>query len=686
MYEGLCYVNDMGCMFTLKEIKITFWANYSCSQIALFRSWMRNSLAQSHATSKCYFKHASTYNFKTSSSCDFVSQYEGKTLYSNIAISYSTRTSQHLVRNDFLPIDQDHYQFVIDTGTTFHVCKSKHLFVDNIKRARDIWIKGVGGKIQVKGYGSIKIRVTDNNSHECDLIINNVLYVPGSRTNLLSPQLWSESCKYKFGTGEMTVGQLTILFWDNHRHTKMLPHHPELKLPIGAVNDGNIIETSLLKENFKQPSIPAALNTSTPLVGYDFNCDHVSEKSSTEMSYPATLNTTMPLVGHNMNGEHKTYIIPLDDDNHTMHKLDLVSNNTLMVDELDTVSKPHMQHKQLMVRKHPIDVIQDDDESTPMDECETVENANDASAVSEITRDESSFTTNQQETSNENNYLDEAAYELVHGMTDDQKLWLRYHYNLKHLPISYMRKLAEHGVIPRKLAKIKPPVCVACLKGKQHRTPWRGRSKDVATIRKPEYNYPGAQTSTDQMISPYGGLIPQMRGRLMKAKYFAATIFVDHYTDYTYVHLQKDTTAESTMEAKRAYEAILLSYGHSVRWYHADNGRYCEPAFTNDVKLKQQHITYCGVGHHSQNGIAESRIKLLSEDARTMLAHGMQLWPQVINKALWPFALKASCRARNKFNLDANGLSPKMKLAGIQVYGEIKNKYPLFCPVYILDR
>ena len=203
-------------MFILKEIKISFWANYSCSQITRIGSWMKSSLMQSHATNRYYFEHASTYKFKTNSSYNFISKYKGKTLYSNIAISYSTRTSQHLVRNDFLPIDQDHYQFVIDTGTTFHICKSKHLFVDKIKRAKDIWIKGVGGKIQVRGYGSIKIRITDDNSHECDLTINNVLYVPASPTNLLSPQLWSESCKYKLGTGEMTVGQLTILFWDNH--------------------------------------------------------------------------------------------------------------------------------------------------------------------------------------------------------------------------------------------------------------------------------------------------------------------------------------------------------------------------------------------------------------------------------------------------------------------------------------
>ena len=66
------------------------------------------------------------------------------------------------------------------------------------------------------------------------------------------------------------------------------------------------------------------------------------------------------------------------------------------------------------------------------------------------------------------------------------------------------------------------------------------------------------------MISPHGGMIPQMRGKLMKAKYYAATIFVDHHTDYTYAHLMRDTTTDSSLETKHAYEALLLSYRHRV--------------------------------------------------------------------------------------------------------------------------
>ena len=185
-YEGLYLMEDIISMITTKEINIIFWMSFVWSQIAQVGLWMKHNIMPNHTKHKYIFEDIPTYSFKTNPSYDVIAKYEGKTLHSNIAISYSTRTSQDLVRNDFLPIDQNYYQFVIDTGTTFHICKSKHLFVGDIKRAKNIWIKGVGGKIKVKGYGSIKICVTDDSSHECNLIINNVLYVPESPTNLLS--------------------------------------------------------------------------------------------------------------------------------------------------------------------------------------------------------------------------------------------------------------------------------------------------------------------------------------------------------------------------------------------------------------------------------------------------------------------------------------------------------------------
>lgn len=241
------------------------------------------------------------------------------------------------------------------------------------------------------------------------------------------------------------------------------------------------------------------------------------------------------------------------------------------------------------------------------------------------------------------NEVDKIADSIQHGMSNDQRELLRLHINLKHLPFSYLKKMAEKGIIPKRLAKVKPPLCVSCLMGKQRRKPWKGQGKKHKSIRKAEHSFPGAMTSTNQMISSFGGLIPQVKGRLTRARYYAAQIKVDHFTDFTYVHLMQDTTAESTLEAKHAYERLMQHHGHKVRGYHADNGRFAKTLFIKDAKDNAQQMSFCGVGSHHQNGIAERRIKSLCEDARTMLAHGQQLWPEAVSKVLWPLALKAAC-------------------------------------------
>ena len=95
----------------------------------------------------------------------------------------------------------------------------------------------MSGKIKVTGYGTIKIKVTDDNGKKHDLIIHNVLYVPQSPINLISPQKWSQGM-HDNGTGEITVGDATLLFWDNRKYTKLIPHQPEYGIPIMSVNDG----------------------------------------------------------------------------------------------------------------------------------------------------------------------------------------------------------------------------------------------------------------------------------------------------------------------------------------------------------------------------------------------------------------------------------------------------------------
>ena len=80
--------------------------------------------------------------------------------------------------------------------------------------------------------------------------------------------------------------------------------------------------------------------------------------------------------------------------------------------------------------------------------------------------------------------------------------------------------------------------------------------------------------------------------------------------------------------------------GHTMKHYHADNGRFADEGFKNDLNDKDQTITFCGVGAHHQNGIVESKNRTLTEGARTLLLHAIRMWPQMIVLCFGPLLSK----------------------------------------------
>jgi hypothetical protein len=395
------------------------------------------------------------------------------------------------------------------------------------------------------------------------------------------------------------------------------------------------------------------------------------------------LHTSQPIEDHRTNNQ--VHIIPIDDEEQSYSNI----QQGIIVDELDaklsstSMSKQHFNiienFEEVNIANNRLEFLEDSD--TLSTSQQSLQNLADDDDLHPLQID------NEELVNIPSNEIDNILSAVDQKTSRHQRELLSHHYRLKHLPFKDLQRLSKKGVIPKYLEKVKAPLCYSCMMGKQTRRPWRGKGKkNLRQIRQANETFPGANTSTDQMISPFGGLIPQLKGKLMRAKFYAATIFVDHFTDYTYVHLMRDTTAETTIEAKNAYEQLLQTFGHKVMAYHADNGRFAETDFVQDVRDKAQNITYCGVGSHHQNGIAERRIRSLGEDARTMLAHGQHLWPEVISKSLWPFAYKAACRSRNKFKLDKDGLSPEEKLSGVRSNLDLRNEHPLFCPIYSLDR
>jgi hypothetical protein len=195
----------------------------------------------------------------------------------------------------------------------------------------------------------------------------------------------------------------------------------------------------------------------------------------------------------------------------------------------------------------------------------------------------------------------------------------------------------------------------------------------------------GDCVSMDQLESSTPGLVAQLKGRPMIKRYPAATVFVDHFSGLSYVHLQKSTSADEMIEARDCFERYAASKGVRILHYHADNGRFTENKFRQAVADRRQTLSVCGANAYFQNAIAERRIGELHDHARTMLIHARKRWPSAIDTHLWSYALHMAN--------DALHSTPniKRKQIPIEIFSGSKVSFnPMDCyhfgtPVYVLD-
>jgi GAG-pre-integrase domain len=222
--------------------------------------------------------------------------------------------------------------------------------------------------------------------------------------------------------------------------------------------------------------------------------------------------------------------------------------------------------------------------------------------------------------------------------TDSEEL-LQWHNKLSHVSMKRIQRMAAHGHLPSRIAKCQIPLCQSCLYGKQTRKPWRHKPSN-SKLEAADSKTPGACVSVDQLESTTLGLIGQMKGKLTKSRYRVATVFVDHYSNLGYVYLQTSTNAVETVRAKVEFEKYARTFGVEIKHYHADNGRFSDNLWREDVINKGQQLSFCGVGAHHQNGRAEKRIRDAQDHARTSLIHANRRWPEAIDARLWPYALR----------------------------------------------
>ncbi len=284
---------------------------------------------------------------------------------------------------------------------------------------------------------------------------------------------------------------------------------------------------------------------------------------------------------------------------------------------------------------------------------------------------------------NEDDLPDDQPKEEYAAISPESWELLQWHYRCGHMSMYRLQKLAARGILPTRLARCPIPTCQSCMYGKMTRQPWRTKSKINHPIRQ-VVTSPGEWVSVDQLISPTPGLIAQLKGIPTRERYKVATIFVDHFTDFTYVHLQTSTNSAATLTAKHEFERYSRSCGVNVRGYHADNGRFIDNEWVRDVQKKNQGMRYAATYAHHQNGIVEKRIRDLQDLARASLMHAMKLWPDAINVSLWPYALRKAAHDLNHIPKTDEGESPYQRFTKSMVNDNMKTFHTFGCPVYVL--
>ena len=198
------------------------------------------------------------------------------------------------------------------------------------------------------------------------------------------------------------------------------------------------------------------------------------------------------------------------------------------------------------------------------------------------------------------------------------------------------------------------------------KVPWRTKGSESGK-QVFQATRPGQVVSVDQMESMQPGFVGQLKGKLTTQRYKAATVFVDHFSGLRYIHMMTSTSSNETIKAKLAFEQFAANHFVNIEHYHADNGRFADNAFINHCSARQQRLTYCGVNAHFQNGLAERAIRGITEDGRKQLLHAMARWPEAVDLALWPYALRYAVHLYNTVPVLENGVSRLELFSGTQV-------------------
>jgi hypothetical protein len=202
-------------------------------------------------------------------------------------------------------------------------------------------------------------------------------------------------------------------------------------------------------------------------------------------------------------------------------------------------------------------------------------------------------------------------------------------------------------------------------------------------------NHPESNTAIDHVdTANVPGYTWKHKGRPTLKKYKNLILSVHHKTRLLYPSFQESKTAPEACRSKCDYEKFAQQYQVTVKSYHADNGAFRSETFQKGNGNKNQQRNFSGVNAQWQNGLIERSNGTLCAAARSMLNNTISRWDKTIKAELWPFAIQhaATIYSTTKRRSRDYDISPWEQFTGERSKLDQTDMYPLFCPVYVLDR
>jgi hypothetical protein len=264
-----------------------------------------------------------------------------------------------------------------------------------------------------------------------------------------------------------------------------------------------------------------------------------------------------------------------------------------------------------------------------------------------------------------------------------QKLYLHEmtaHEGFKNLN-RWIRKRVFPGVDPA-LAQEPDPICPTCAFGKAQRLCHKTHTGHISS----GHQAPDQGVSSDGMESSTPGRPFTTKGSPSKLRYNYVSFWVDHMSQFVYVTFHASKAATELVKSKAEFEEFSARFNFTIKNIRADNGVYSAQLFKDACLKSQQNPTFCAVGAHWQNGIAERFIGTITQRARTILLHAMAKWPNTISEDFWTYALRHAVNFHNVSIRKEKSVSPYEAFTGETPPWRASDFRVFGSPTYILHK